>query len=259
MKDEKKIEVLSLLDFERLNVLSGVTRSSEIGIIKDDSWSDGKCCEVVYSSCSESEVDHLIKSEIDLARSAQYELEWKVYGHDEPHCLGERLAAAGFEAGDREAFLVFAADEQALERFGIIQHDIKKITCMEGLRDYQLIQEEVSGRSAVRQIDEFRDMLENHPSEMSVYVAYVDGEPAACGRTYYLNGSRIAGLYGGQTRERFRKQGLFTQLVATRIREALERGIFMISVDALPTSEPIFKKYGFEFVTFTQPYYYTFS
>ncbi len=97
-------------------------------------------------------------------------------------------------------------------------------------------------------------MVENHPNNMSVYITYVDGEPAACGRVYFHESSRFAALYGGNTRERFRERGLFTQLVAVRVREAVSRGIVDICVDALPTSEPIFRKCGFEIVTHTQPF-----
>jgi predicted acetyltransferase len=68
-----------------------------------------------------------------------------------------------------------------------------------------------------------------------------------------LDFERQAVIYPG-TRERFRKRGLFTQLVATRIREAMSRGVAYVCVDALPTSEPILRKRGFEIVTYTQPF-----
>jgi hypothetical protein len=178
-----------------------------------------------------------------------------LYGHDRPPSLGECLLAAGFEADEREAFLVFSASEESLKRFGDAHHDIRPVTNEEGLRDYQTITEEVRGQSSAKEIEYYRFLLENHPDNMSVYVAYVDGEPAACGRTYFHPDSKFAGLYGGQTRERFRKRGLFTEVVAVRLREAFRRGIVYVSVDALPTSEPILRKRGFEFVTYTQPFH----
>lgn len=243
-----------MLDWERQTVVyPGVTQFLDRGVIGEVS-ADGKSCEIVYSSCSEGEVDRIIEHQVCTARSKRYELEWKVYGHDHPPCLGERLAAAGFEAGEKEAFMVLSANEEALGRFGIGGSDIRRVTGKEGLRDYQSVIEDVRGKSCEKEIERYAFMLENHPNHLSVYVAYVDDEPAACGRIYFHEGSQFAGLYGGNTRERFRKRGLFTQMVAVRVREALHRGIVNICVDALPTSEPILRKRGFESVTPTQPF-----
>ena len=257
MNTEERRGILDLLDAERQTVIyPGVTRFADGEVVRDVS-ADGKSGEVVYSSCTEDEVDGVIRHQIRLARSERYELEWKVYGHDRPHCLGERLAAAGFVAGEREAFLVFHASNEALERFGVCRHDIRRVTDRDGLRAYQVVREEVSGRSCENEIARYGSLLEHYPDNMSVYVAYVGGEPAACGRIYFHDDSRFAGLYGGNTRERFRRRGLFTQMVAVRIREALGRGIVNICVDALPTSEPILRKGGFESVTHTQPFIFS--
>ena len=177
-----------------------------------------------------------------------------MYGHDRPTCLDERLAAAGFEAGAREAFMVFCASEEVLDGLGLGGSDIRRVTDREGLRDYQVIREEVSGRSCDKEVEQYAFILQNHPDNMSIYVAYVDGEPAACGRIYFHEESRFVGLYGGNTRERFRRCGLFTQLVAARIREAVSRKVVNICVDALPTSEPILEKRGFVRLTYTQPF-----
>jgi len=254
MNTEARRDILDLLDFERQTVLyPGVTRFADGEVIRDVS-ADGRSGEIVYSSCAESEVDQVIEHQVQIARSERYELEWKVYDHDRPHCLGERLAAAGFEAGEKETFMVFSANNEALDRFGVCCSDIRRVTSKEGLGDYQVIREEVCGKSCEKEMEQYAFMLENHPNNMSVYVAYVDGEPAACGRIYFHQSSRFAGLYGGNTRERFRRRGLFTQMVAVRIREALSRGIVNVYVDALPTSEPILRKRGFESVTHTQPF-----
>ena len=254
METSERIEMLGLLDSERQTVVyPGVTRFAGEGVVRDVS-ANGKMGEIVYSSCSEADIDRVIKRQVQAARSAGYELEWKVYGPDQPPCLGERLLAAGFEAGDREEFMVLRADADALTRFDLYPCDIRRVTGADGLEDYRTIREEVSGRDCESEIARYIPMLQDHPDSMSVYVAHVDGEPAACGRVYFHPDSRFAGLYGGNTREKFRRRGLFIQIVAARIREALSRGITNIYVDALPTSEPILRKRGFEGLTYTQPF-----
>ncbi|MBC7527164.1 MAG: GNAT family N-acetyltransferase [Chthonomonadaceae bacterium] len=254
MNAEKQAEILNLLDFERRTVIyPGVTRSKDTEIVRDIS-EDGKSGEIVYSSCSEIGIDRAIKHEIQRSREERYDLEWKVYGHDLPPCLSEHLVLAGFTAGAKEAFLVLVTSDESVKRFAIGDADIRRITSREGLSGYQGIIEEVRGKSCEREIEQYGFMLENHPDSISLYVAYVDGEPAACGRVYFCKESKFAALYGGNTRERFRRRGLFTQIVAARTQEALSRGIVNICVDALPTSEPILKKQGFEKVTDTQPF-----
>lgn len=150
--------------------------------------------------------------------------------------------------------MVLRASEESLARFGSPHGDIRRVIGEQGLKDYRTIREEVSGKDCGDEIARYIPMLEDYPDNMSVYVAYVDEEPAACGRIYFHEDSKFAGLYGGNTRERYRRRGLFTQVVAVRIREALHRGIVNICVDALPTSEPILRKHGFENVTHTQPF-----
>lgn len=254
MEPKHQVKILSALDFERQTILyPGVTRFSDKGALRDVA-ADGKSAEIVYTSCTPEEIAQVIDHQIQIARNAAYELEWKVYGHDQPPCLGEYLAAAGFEAGAKEAFLVFQAAPESLEHFGSGQSEIRRITSRDGLKDYGTIVEEVRGKDCRQEIAQYAFLLENHPQNLSVYVAYADGEPAACGRVYFHRHSRFAALYGGNTRERFRKRGLFTEIVAMRLQEAFHRGIEMICVDALPTSEPILRKRGFESVTDTQPW-----
>ncbi len=249
--------MLRLLDYERQTIVyPGASRLLDAGVMRDVS-ADGKACEIVYSACAETEIYTIIEQQRQFARSAHYELEWKVYGHDSPPSLGERLTAAGFTPHPKEMFMVFAANAASMDGFEVGGGDVRRITDRQGLKDYQLVREEVSGRSdsrSIEQIEQYGLMLEKHPSNLSIYVAYVDDEPAACGRVYFHADSRFAGLCGGQTRERFRRRGLFTQVVAARIREAVSRGIINICVDALPTSEPILKKHGFVSLTYTQPF-----
>ncbi|MBC7807354.1 MAG: hypothetical protein H7145_14540, partial [Akkermansiaceae bacterium] len=153
MKPEEQQRILRLLDAERqILIYPGVTRFADTGVIRDVS-ADGGNCEIVYSSCSAGEVDGIIRGQVQVARSARYELEWKVYGHDQPGCLGERLVAAGFEAGARETFMVFFANDASRDAFGAASADIRRVTDRDGLRDYQIIREEVSGRSCTREVE----------------------------------------------------------------------------------------------------------
>ena len=87
------------------------------------------------------------------------------------------------------------------------------------------------------------------PGYLSLYVAYVDNEPASCGWAYFRSTSQFAGLYGGSTISKARKHGLYTALLAARVQDALRRGMRLLTIDATPMSRPIAARYGFERIT----------
>jgi predicted GNAT family acetyltransferase len=97
-------------------------------------------------------------------------------------------------------------------------------------------------------------MLRERPKSLSIRVVYVDGEPVSSGRIHYGHSPEVAELVGGRTVPTHRKRGLFSALVAARLREAAGRGCRYIFVDALPMSEPILTKLGFATLTSTRPF-----
>lgn len=88
---------------------------------------------------------------------------------------------------------------------------------------------------------------------MSVYVAYVDEQPASAAWTYFPKHSQFASLWGGSTVSNFRQQGLYTALLAVRAQEARAREVRYLTVDASPMSRPILEKFGFEMIAYSYP------
>ncbi len=92
------------------------------------------------------------------------------------------------------------------------------------------------------------------PDYWSIYIVYVNNEPACAAWASFPNGSQFAGLWGGATVEQYRKMGLYTAVVATRAQEAIKRGYRFLTVDASQMSRPILEKHGFQLLTHTTPY-----
>lgn len=88
---------------------------------------------------------------------------------------------------------------------------------------------------------------------MSVYVAYVEEEPASIAWTYFPRG-HFATLFAGSTIDRYRKQGLYTSLLATRLQEIRSRGYPFAVVEAGSMSKPIVAKHGFRHLTTVYDY-----
>lgn len=244
--------LLASLDHER--------RSSGVPSSHGDTWRehapDGSECRIVYAHVAECEVDAVIDREVSRAVAHGYTLEWKVYGHDTPSTLPERIVAAGFEAHAVENVLVLPLNDDALMPFVAPAYEVRRVHDEDGLNDVADISREIGRADVEEEQQRLAAILRDAPDDMSVHVAYVDDAPAACGRIHFNASSESAELAGGRTRSTHRHRGLFTALVGTRLREASARGRTHVWVDALPTSEPILRKRGFQFVTRTQPFTY---
>ncbi|QHW34864.1 GNAT family N-acetyltransferase [Paenibacillus rhizovicinus] len=209
----------------------------------------------MIANCPPEEIDGLICRERDSAAAGGYTLEWKHYGHDAPEDLPERLVAAGFVPADEEEVLVLALDEASLAAFDDAgRHEIKIVRDEGSLADYAEISREIGRRNAEEERLALALQVQAGTDEMSIHIAYADGEPVACGRVYFRDGGTYAELSGGRTKTAHRRQGHFTSLVASRLRESRDRGRTHAFVDALPTSAPILRKLGFQFVTRTRPF-----
>ncbi|MCD9141268.1 GNAT family N-acetyltransferase [Streptomyces albireticuli] len=245
-------DILVGLDEERR--ASGES-SGRGGVVREYAADDSEC-RIVYARCAPEELDDVIQEEMARAKAQGGTLEWKLYGHDTPADLADRLTAAGFEADDRESVLVLPVDEAALASFTPEGRDIRRVTDERGLEDYAEIARALGRKNAEEERRRLAAELRDAPEAMSIHIAYVDGVPASCGRVHFRPGGPYAELAGGRTRPEHRRKGLFTALVGSRLREARERGRTHVFVDALPTSEPTLCKRGFEVVTWTRPFVY---
>ena len=99
---ELSSSLLALLDEER----QALGASTGRGSIVRESSADGSECRIVYSRCESAALGDIIVDEMARSHKRACTLEWKVYGHDHPPELPERLAEAGFKAADRESVLV---------------------------------------------------------------------------------------------------------------------------------------------------------
>ena len=246
-------QILRLLDQERRELPSSGWRHEVTPTLARDVALDGTESWIAYSHHSPEAIDAAIEAEIEYFRRLGHSFEWKVYDHDQPPNLRERLLAHGFQAGQPEAFMVLDLDEAPEALLATPAHEVRKLTSPDDLEDYRAVSEQAWGREGAGHIDFVAEMLRDSPDELGVYVAYLDGTPASCARASFQRGSRFAGMWAGATVPAFRKRGLYQALVAARVQEAMQRGYSFMTIDALPTSRPIVERHGFRFVTYTHP------
>lgn len=208
---------------------------------------------IVYSRLNEANVEEVIREQVAYFESLGQDFEWKLYAHDRPPDLKDRLKSHGFIVEEVEAIVVLDLDDAPEILWQPVRYDVRRITDPDKISDVLTVKQQVWNEDFSSLGRYLAGALRDNPEQVSVYVAYVDGQPASSARIYFPEHSRFASLWGGSTLSRFRKQGLYTALLAVRAQEAKSRGVRYLTVDASPMSRPILEKLGFELITYSYP------
>jgi hypothetical protein len=208
---------------------------------------------VTYSELNEANAEDIIREQVSYFESLGQNFEWKLYDYDQPSGLKERLESYGFFVEEAEAIMVLDLEAAPEVLWQAVRHNIQRITDPEKISDVVAVEGQVWNEDFSWLGNYLADALRRYPEQMSVYVAYVDEQPASAAWTYFPKHSQFASLWGGSTVSRFRKQGLYTALLAVRAQEAKARQVRYLTVDASPMSRPILEKFGFEMIAYSYP------
>ncbi|MER5203665.1 GNAT family N-acetyltransferase [Streptomyces sp. NPDC002825] len=211
---------------------------------------------VLWSGFDAADADRAIAGEIAHYRAAGLAFEWKLYGHDTPADLGDRLRAAGFTPEEPETLM--AAEAAALPGEVPLPEgvELRAVTDEAGVRQVVEVHERAFGTDSSHIGRQLLDRLAADPGTVGAVVALAGGEPVSAARLELYPGTDFAGLWGGGTVEGWRGRGLYRALVAHRARIAAARGHRYVQVDAADTSRPILQRLGFLTLTTTTPYVY---
>ena len=248
-------EILSCLDVERQTVpdpdaFLEATQNVVRGIAKL-----GNRNAVVYSNFRAEQAGKIIESEIDYFTNLKRSFEWKVYSHDQPADLLERLRRRGFKIGTKEAPMI--PDLQALPLALLAPAPpgvtVRPVGDERDVESFLQLETEIWGASFTTR--EFLYFNLSDPLRRDLaFVAYLNEKPVGMGRVTAWSQSQFAGLWGGSVLSEFRGRGIYRALLSARIGRAREfESIRYLRVDALPTSRPILEKYGFAKVGSTWP------
>jgi GNAT superfamily N-acetyltransferase len=226
----------------RVEVGEHVTRT----IGTDADWSA-----VVWSSLTEADADEVIAEEVARASGS---LEWKLYSHDRPADLPERLKAAGLQPEPTETLMVaeivdldLPVAEPAGVRLQTVEDDAGVETMLGVHRD-------VFGSVHPGTGEAVRASLTQRPRPIEAVIAWTDDLAVSAGRVEFHEGTEFASLWGGGTLPAWRGRGVFRALVGHRAVLARDRGFRYLQVDAMPTSRPILERMGFHPLAETTPW-----
>ena len=213
------------------------------------STASGSLRYVMWHEFSPDDTDRCIMQEVIAATGSVNALMWKVYGHDAPANLGERLIAHGFR--EQEPCTLMAAPvTPVLAALGDAPKQIKVRQLLEAaeLDAYQDIWDCVWPTAPnARYVNDYRKLAADHDPGVVFFAGFsAADEPVTSGYLFHAPDSRFALLCGGATKAAWRNQHAYAAMLNARARCALERGADYLAVEASPQSQPILERLGFE-------------
>ncbi|MEV5914113.1 GNAT family N-acetyltransferase [Streptomyces chartreusis] len=212
---------------------------------------------VVWSDLDAAGADAAIAEQIAHFSGLGHEFEWKLYGHDLPVDLGQRLRAAGFVGRPEETLMIGEVADLNLDAEPPEGIRILPVTDSAGVDLVAQVHEKAFGTDGSRLRHQLLARLTADADTVVAVVALAGDTPVSAARMELVPGTRFAGLWGGGTVEGWRGRGIYRALVAHRARAAVDRGYRYLQVDAMSSSRPILERLGFEPLTTTTPYVHT--
>ena len=208
---------------------------------------------VSFTFAQERDLERVIGREVEYFAPMNQPFTWKVYDHDLLPNLHTKLEACRF-AGDDDpaAVMVLELKDTPPALVDPVHADIRRITDVAGLKDIVHVLDAVWGGHNTWVYDRL-GMHMQISGYLSVYVAYVEDRPAAVAWTYFPRG-HFATLFAGSTVPAYRRQGLYTSLLTTRLQEIRARNYPFAVVEAGPMSKPIVARHGFQHLTTVHDY-----
>jgi GNAT superfamily N-acetyltransferase len=213
----------------------------------------GQYSYISFSSLSSGDADVTIADEIEYFEGLGQAFEWKLYSHDRPGDLKERLAARGFSIGKDESVMVQElARLQEGPRRGT-EHDIRRINDPSLISDVIEVHAKVWDDDPKSYLPRIGSLVRDSPDYISLYVAYMGDMPVCAGWIYFPPDSPFASLWGGSTLSEYRGRGIYSDMLAIRAHEARRRGYSYLTIDASPMSRPIAERRGFCLLSTSNP------
>jgi hypothetical protein len=208
---------------------------------------------IPFSSLTEDIADVVILKEAAHYRALASEVEWKVYQHDSPSDLLQRLERHGFEAGLRETVLVLDLQNHVSWIEAPSAYQVTRIEDANEVDLYRQAAEEIFEKDHEFTARELLSSIRRRSTRHRGYMVIEENTAASIGRLDSHPQSAFGGMYEGGTLEQYRGRGMYRATVAARARDAIKLGARYLLVDALPTSRPILERLGFVRLTDTWP------
>ena len=243
----QKSDLLSLYDAQmRIALrLPGVTFERSPRIVRDIDPSSNSGF-IDYAALDDASADAEIDAQVAYYKGLNMPFTWKVYDHDRPVDLRQRLLARDFTVSEPTTLMLLdLAEFPAALAPALLPPEVRRLEGEDAIESVVRVEEAIYGSPR----DWLRAYLQHlhraRPDLLSLYGAVVSGEVVSAAWIIYYDGSQFASLLGGATLPEYRARGFYSALLSLRAREARARGMRFLAVDASPMSAPILAKHGF--------------
>lgn len=213
-------------------------------------------CAVIWSDLRAETADAAIAEQVRYFTELGREFEWKLYSHDAPADLGERLLKAGFTPEAAEALMVASIADLPTEVVLPEGVTIKRVRDAADVRLLTSVHDDAFGRPSPRMEQQLLRQVAEDPDSLIALVVIAEDRPVCASRLEIHQGTEFASLWGGGTVPEWRGKGIYKATVAYRARIAAARGCRYLQVDASDDSRPILARLGFETLSTTTPFTY---
>jgi hypothetical protein len=225
-------------------------------VIRHTGTGDGGWCGVIWSDLDAQSADAEIAAQVEHFTALGREFEWKLYEHDRPADLGERLVKAGFRADARETLMIAQVAELPTEPMLPEGVRIERVTDVAGVHLMFEAHDQAFGTPAPRLKRELLHRAEHSPETLTALVVLAGDRPICAARMEFSEGTDFASLWGGGTVPQWRGKGVYRATLAYRAALAAQRGYRYLQVDASDDSRPILARLGFRILSTTTPHNY---
>jgi len=212
---------------------------------------------VVFSDFADAAAaDAGIARQLAYFRKRGKAFEWKLYAHDRPADLADRLARAGLQPQGEETVMVFDL-ERAFRGHPLPNgYGIDEIVDPDRFAELARLHAAVYGdeQQAEWLAHTLADEYRADPSALRMFYVRAHDELVSAGWLRLAPASPFASLWGGMTRTEWRARGCYTALVARRLDIAREAGFRWVTVDCTDQSRPILERRGFDRLATVTPF-----
>ena len=165
------------------------------------------------------------------------------------------LLAHGLQPENQETVMMIAIDEFA-DAAPQLAPTVEIVECSstEEIEEIANMQSVIWGSDWSWFGDYLKARMERSEGDTVLYAAKSHGQIVGSARLEVTDNSCVGGLWGGSVADRWRRQGIYRNLLAVRVERARDLGLKYLVIDASADSRPILQRLGFVEVATTVPY-----
>ncbi|WP_338865446.1 GNAT family N-acetyltransferase [Myxococcus stipitatus] len=201
---------------------------------------------VCWARVDDTNADSVIRDQVSYFRDLGRAFMWKVYTGDAPADLEARLLRAGFEVQARVTLVILDTMRPLPAVRLPPEVELRRVEDPSGLVPAMDVQREVWKQDCQWLLDALTVEMKTQPDVLSVFVGWAGSRPVCSSWLRIEPGTSFASLWGGSVLADWRGRGLYRAMVDARAREARQRDVPYLFVEAGDMSRPILERIGFQ-------------